>query len=216
MRRRSTGVPRGARGYDRRVSVPVRRRLTKDARRAELLEAGERAFSGRSFEDVSIDDIAAEAGISKNLLYHYFAGKRELFLAVIGDAAERMLAATEPDTTLEPMERLHASLAAHLAYATAHAAGYAALLRGAGGDPEVQAIVTRTHDRVVERTLASLPFPDGPPPEVALALRGWVGMVDALTLHWLEHPGLSQDRVRELLAELFVSVVTAAATVGAR
>jgi hypothetical protein len=41
-------------------------------------------------------------------------------------------------------------------------------------------------------------------------------MVDALTIHWLEHPDLPQERVRELLVELFVSVVAAAATVGAR
>ena len=173
-------------------------------------------FSQRPFDDVSIDDIAAEAGISKNLLYHYFSGKRELFMAVITESADRMLAATEPDMTLQPMERLHASLAAHLDYAVEHAAGYTALLRGAGGDAEVQALLNELQDRVVERTLRSRPIPGGPPPELALALHGWVGMVDSLTLHWLEHRHLPQDRVRELLAELFVAVVTAGGTVGAR
>lgn len=196
--------------------APARRRLSKDARRAELLHAGERVFSERPFDDVSIDDIAVAAGISKNLLYHYFTGKRELFLAVIGDAAERMLAATEPDPALEPIERLNASLEAHLTYAVEHAQGYIALLRGAGGDAEVQAIVASAQDRVVERILGSLPFPGGAPPEVELALRGWLGMVDSLTLYWLEHRQLPTERVRELLAELFVGVVTAASTVGAR
>src|SRR5438067_1687134 len=96
---------------------PVRRRLSKDARRAELLRAGERVFSERSFDEVSIDDIATAAGISKNLLYHYFAGKRELLLEVIRDSSRRMLDATAPDSALEPMERLRASLRAHLDYA---------------------------------------------------------------------------------------------------
>jgi AcrR family transcriptional regulator len=193
-----------------------RRRLSKDARRAELLEAGERVFSARPFEDVSIDDIAEAAGVSKNLLYHYFSGKRELFMAVISEAADRMLAATEPDPALEPLERLHASLDAHLTHAVEHAAGYAALMRGGGGDAEIEAVLAAAQDRVVARTLDTLPLPGPPPPELELTVRGWVGMVDTLTVHWLEHRHLPQERVRELLAELFVAVITAGATVGSR
>src|SRR3954451_22701385 len=115
------------------TAIP-RRRLTKDARRAELMRAGEEVFSERPFEDVSIDDIATAAGVSKNLLYHYFAGKRELYLAVIAEAAKRMLELTEPDPDVEPIDRLHASLQAHLDYAEEHAEGYTALLHGAGSD----------------------------------------------------------------------------------
>jgi AcrR family transcriptional regulator len=194
----------------------VRRRLSKDARRAEILHAGQQVFTDRSYDEVSIDDIAAAAHISKNLLYHYFTGKRELYLAVIRDSSERMLAATEPDLDMEPMDRLRASLDAHLTYASRHAKGYIKLMRGAGADQDILEIITVAHDRVVARTLASLPFPDGAPPEVALALRGWIGMADNLTLHWLEHRHLPQERVCDLLVELFVAVITAAATVGAR
>lgn len=198
------------------MPAPVRRRLSKDARRAELLKAGERVFSDRPFDDVSIDDIAAAAGISKNLLYHYFAGKRELYLAVISDAAEGMLDATEPDPALEPLARLRGSLECHLAYAAEHASGYMALLRGAGGDPDVQVIVGRAHDHVVERILRDLPLPGEAPPEVQLALRGWIGLVDALTMDWLDGQALPRERVVDLLAELFVAIVTAAATVASR
>ena len=199
------------------AAATPRRRLSKDARRAELMRAGEEVFSERPFEDVSIDDIATAAGISKNLLYHYFAGKRELYLAVIAESTERMLEATEPDPELEPLERLAASLDAHLTYASEHAKGYMAMMRGAGWDDDVLAIMRAAQDRVVERTIASMPFPDGVPPEVALALRGWLGMVDYLTLHWLEdRRRMPKDRVRDLMVELFVSVLTAAVTVGAR
>jgi AcrR family transcriptional regulator len=193
-----------------------RRRLTKHARRAEILAAAEEVFVERPYDEVSIDDIAAAADISKNLLYHYFTGKRELYLAVIRDASDRMLAATAPDLALDPMDRLRASLDAHLDYASAHEKGYIALMRGAGADQDVLAIITAAQDHVVDRTLATLPFPDGAPPEVPLALRGWIGLVDNLTVHWLEHRHMEQDRVRELLVELFVAIITAAATVGGR
>ncbi|MCW2967644.1 MAG: TetR family transcription regulator [Solirubrobacteraceae bacterium] len=193
-----------------------RRRLSKDARRAELLAAGERLFSERPFEEVSIDDIAAAAGISKNLIYHYFAGKRELFLAVVAAAAEHMLSATRPDPALAPADQLAGSLKAHLDYAVEHAQGYIALMRGAGGDEQVQAILVAAQDEAIQRTLGSLPPAVAGAPEVALALRGWIGLVDSLTLYWLEHRDLPQERVRELLSQLFVAVLTAAARVAAR
>lgn len=197
------------------TSPAVRRRLTRDARRAELLQAGERLFSERPFDDVSIDGIAAEAGISKNLIYHYFTGKRELFLAVITEAAEAMLAATEPDMTLPPGERLRASLDRHLDFAVEHAAGYIALMRGSG-DEDVAQIVAAGRRRGVERTLASLPLSGPAAPELELALHGWVGFIDAITLRWLEHADLPRERVRDLLAELFVSALTAVGEVTAR
>lgn len=194
-------------------ATTVRRRLSKDARRAELLRAGERVFSERPFDEVSIDDIATAAGISKNLLYHYFAGKRELFLEVIRDSSRRMLDATAPDPDLEPRERLRASLLAHLDYAEEHATGYVKLMRAAGTDEEIVKIVAAAQDEVVQRTVATLPFPNGrAPDEVLLALHGWVGLVDNLTIEWLDHRHeIDKERVLDLLQHLFVSVLTAAA-----
>lgn len=196
--------------------APTRRRLSKDARRAEILDAGERVFSQKAFEDVSIDDIAAAAGISKNLLYHYFAGKRELYLAVIAEGADRMMAATEPDPGLPPLERLHASIDAHLRHAEEHAAGYVKLMRGGGADAEVAEILGAIRRRAVERTVASLELRMETPPEVVLAVEGWVGMIDSLTTAWLESSTIPRERVRGLLAELFVSVMTAAGAYAAR
>lgn len=187
----------------------ARRRLTKDARRAELLRVGEELFSRNPFDDVSIDDIATAAGISKNLLYHYFTGKRELFLTVIRESADRMLAATEPDPSLAPAEQLRSSLGAHLAYAEEHAPGYIALLRGAGGDDEVQGVLTHARERVVDRLLRSPAAP--PTPALRLAAWGWVGLVDMITLQWLETRELDRDQVRDLLADQFVALMAAAA-----
>src|SRR3954447_18338649 len=122
------------------TQIPTRRRLTPDARRAELLRAGEHVFTSKPLEDVSIEDIAEAAGVSKNLLYHYFSGKRELYLETIRAAAQEMLARTQPDMRLEPIPRLRASIDQHLAYVEEHADGYIKLLRRAATDDEVLAI----------------------------------------------------------------------------
>jgi AcrR family transcriptional regulator len=192
------------------AELPQRRRLTPDARRAELLRAGERVFTERAYEDVSIEQIADAAGVSKNLLYHYFGGKRDLYLETIRAATSEMLSRTEPDLRLPPIARLRASIDEHLAYVEEHADGYLKLLRGASGDTDVQAIVADARRAVVVRTIASLPLGGAsPPPGLALALHGWVGFIDELSIAWLEHPALSREELREMLVHQFVGIVAA-------
>jgi AcrR family transcriptional regulator len=187
-----------------------RRRLSPDARRAELLRAGERVFTEKAFDDVSIEDIAEAAGVSKNLLYHYFTGKRELYIGTIRAATQEMLRRTEPDMRLEPLERLSGSIEQHLRYVEEHADGYIKLIRGAWSDPDVQQIITEAQRRVVDRTLASLPLNGAsPPPGLELAIYGWITFIDQITVVWVENPTLSRDDLREMLARQFVAILTA-------
>ena len=62
---------------------------TTTTRRAQLLELARKAFSDRSYDEVSIDDLAREAKISKGLLYHYFPTKRDLYVAGLREIARR-------------------------------------------------------------------------------------------------------------------------------
>src|SRR5436190_4061406 len=191
------------------AALPQRRRLTPDARRAELLRAGERVFTEAAYEDVSVEQIADAAGVSKNLLYHYFGGKRDFYLETIRAATSEILARTEPDLHLPPIERLRVSIDQHLGYVQEHAEGYMKLLRGASGDAEVQAIVTTARRRVVDRTVASLPFATTTP-ALVVALHGWVGFIDEVSLAWIEHPALSREDLREMLVRQFVGILSAA------
>jgi hypothetical protein len=114
--------------------------------------------------------------------------------------------------SLEPIPRLRASIDNHLAYVEDHADGYIKLLRGAGGDAEVHAIVAAARQRVVERTIASLPLEGAHPPlGLALALHGWVAFVDEVSAAWLEHPALTREDLREMLVHQFVGILTASA-----
>ena len=55
----------------------------KDARPQELLAAALDLFVERGFAATRLDDVAAQAGVSKGTLYLYFANKEELFKAVV-------------------------------------------------------------------------------------------------------------------------------------
>jgi TetR/AcrR family transcriptional regulator, mexJK operon transcriptional repressor len=75
-----------------------------------ILAAAKRAFLAAGFAAVSMDAIAREAGVSKATVYAHFAGKEELFGAVIGRECERYFADFAPGE-LEPFD-LRASLMA--------------------------------------------------------------------------------------------------------
>src|SRR5262245_65848066 len=72
-----------------------RTRLDRDARRAQLVQLGLEMLSTRPLDKVAIDDIAAEAGISRGLLFHYFPTKRDYHVAVARAAAQELLDRTD-------------------------------------------------------------------------------------------------------------------------
>src|SRR3954462_5192815 len=197
------------------MAAPRRARLSTDARREQLVAIGIEIFSERPFDEVSIDDIAAAADISKGLLYHYFPSKRDFYVAVIRSAADEMQALTEPDPELPPRERLAAALERYLEYVETHARGYATVLRaGIGSDPAVADIVEEVRVAMVTRLLDALPVPppgDEPPVALRVAVRGWVGFVEAASLDWLEHPRVGRARPREMLIAALGGAVSAAA-----
>src|SRR3954452_82210 len=164
-----------------------RARLSTDARREQLVALGIEIFSERPFDEVSIDDIAAAAGISKGLLYHYFPSKRDFYVAVVRSAADEMQALTEPDPALEPRARLAAALERYLEYVETHARGYATVLRaGVSREPAVAAgAPTRrgAPPRVAARGRRGRGRGGGgggePPAALRVAVRGWVGFVEA-------------------------------------
>ena len=68
-----------------------------------ILAAAKRAFLAAGFAAVSMDAIAREAGVSKATVYAHFAGKEELFGAVIGRECERYFARFAADE-LDPLD----------------------------------------------------------------------------------------------------------------
>jgi AcrR family transcriptional regulator len=183
-----------------------RERLDVDERRAQLVRLGIDLFAARPYDDVSIDELARAAGISKGLLYHYFPTKRDFYVATVREGSAQLLARTDTPADLPPLERLRAGLDAYLDYVEEHAAPYAALMRGGvGADPEVARIVDETRDAFVGRFLAGLPIP--PSPLVRLAARGHIGFVESVVLDWLDHRGVDRVAVRDLIIETLLAII---------
>jgi AcrR family transcriptional regulator len=189
---------------------PAYRRLDVDARRAQLVELGERLFTSHAYTELSMARIAKEAGISKALLYHYFPSKQAYFEATLRTAAEELRDRTEPDPSLPAAQQLEGSLDVYLGWIEQHMEAYAKLLRTAGEVPEVREIVEDVRGQTAERILRGV-VPDGAdvPPTARAAVRGWLWFMDGACLDWIEHRDLSRDELRGLLLGTLVGALMA-------
>jgi AcrR family transcriptional regulator len=159
-------------------------RLAPATRRAQLLELGRQVFLERAYDDLSMDEVAVLAGVSKGLLYHYFPTKREFYMAVLNSAVDEMIEIVAPEPGLPPAEQLRQSLDGYLRFVDEHALAYQAVLRGGiGADPEVVAIADRFRQAAYELIITQAPGPVTP--LLSLAVRGWIGFVEAVSLDWL-------------------------------
>jgi AcrR family transcriptional regulator len=168
---------------------PAYTRLDVDERRRRLIEAGTELFTRHAYDELSMAQIAREAGISKALLYHYFPSKRDFFVATLQEKAtelsQRTAEAIDPGSS--PEEQLAAGLDAFLGFVEENAGAYLKLLRSAG-IPEVRELV----EQVREGTAATLAR--GLDRELGVA-RAWLWFVDGAIVGWLERGELTRSQV---------------------
>jgi AcrR family transcriptional regulator len=197
-----------------RVTVTTRSprsRLSPDERRAQLLDLGVRLLATRSLDELSIDLLAEEAGISRGLLYHYFGNKHDFHEAVVQRACDDLIAQTAPPSEGEPLERLLASMTAYVDYVTANYEGYLSLVKGAASGNDTlrriydDALGVLTDRVFTEDALQELLVDT---PLTRLVVRGWASMSEALVLAWAKDPaGVTREQLDDLLAASLPALV---------
>lgn len=186
------------------MTTTTRTRLTPAQRREQLLDLGVRLLATRSLDELSIDLLAEEAGISRGLLYHYFGNKHDFHEAVVRRAADDLIAQTAPPADGEPMERLLASLTAYVDYVVANHEGYLSLVKAASGGNETLRQIyeearSALNGRVFREDAQGEIIPDTP--ATRLVVRGWSAMTEELVLSWIDDPrGVTRDQLLDILA----------------
>jgi AcrR family transcriptional regulator len=194
------------------MTTARRIRLTPDARREQLLELGIEMLATRTLDELSVDALAEEAGISRGLLFHYFRNKQEFHRAVVRRAADDLIECTAPDMSLDPIPRLVTSLEAYVDYVLANYQGYVSLVRGAaGGDQALLEIFDETRRLMTARITDNLgAFGLADSPTVQLLARGWTAMVEETVLAWVGDQQISKDELLGVLAGALPAILTAA------
>ncbi|MFH8288120.1 TetR/AcrR family transcriptional regulator [Streptomyces sp. NPDC018059] len=182
------------------MTTGVRRRMGVEERRQQLIGVALDLFSHRSPDDVSIDEIAAAAGISRPLVYHYFPGKLSLYEAALRRAAEELA-----ERFVEPHEgplgaRLLRVTGRFLSFVDEHGPGFSALMRGgpavsAGGGCAVRpgtasasttnALIDSVRQAAYDQILAHLKV-TGPSARLELVVRSWISLAESTALLWLD------------------------------
>lgn len=170
-----------------------RRRLPPEERRTLLLETAIELFATRPAAEVSMSDVAREAGVSKALAFRYFENKRALFVEAVTAILERMEEASDPDATLPAEARFRDGLDQHLAVTERYPHALRSFLAGdLGRDPEVQSLVRAMEERLVDRIVGRLGVPE-PDARLRHAVRSWLHFVLASNMDWLERRDVSRD-----------------------
>ncbi len=169
------------------MSTGVRRRMGVEERRQQLIGVALDLFSHRSPDEVSIDEIAAAAGISRPLVYHYFPGKLSLYEAALqrasDDLAGRFVVAEEGSLG----SRLLRVMARFFDFVDDHGPGFAALMRGgpAVGSSTTNALVDGVRQAAYLHILSHMKVQD-PPARLELVIRSWISLVESTALIWLD------------------------------
>jgi AcrR family transcriptional regulator len=190
---------------------PARRRLAPDERRQALTASALRLFNARPYDEVSVDDIAADAGMSRALVYHYCGGKAGVFVTALRQAGRDVVAAIYDAGLADPDNWLAAGLAAFFDHLQANPIALTALLRhGSLAGGEDRQVLDEIRDRVLAAILSCLGSP-GDSAVLQSVLRGWIAMVETMGREWLRQGEPARAELETLLPELLRAVLGTAA-----
>jgi AcrR family transcriptional regulator len=195
--------------------------MSTDDRREQLLSAGVELLRRRTHDEVSIEDIAEAAGVSKGLLYHYFPTKKDFLVAAIERGQRQLAARFHPDPNLPAEAQLDASLYGFLDYVEEHATAYASIFRGASSDPEILAALDAGRAEQLRTLLTSVgrwkesPVSSELTPQLETAVMGWLYFVEGAVLRWLERKDMDRAQLVMLLKAALGGALFAARAAGA-
>jgi len=196
--------------------VRPQRRLSKEARREQLVTAAMPVVAEQGFGDASLEEIAERADVTRNLLYHYFPrGRTDVVLAVVERAGAELSDDWVIDQELPLPERLAANFGRMLDHALAPSDAWRIYRRArSAGQPEIDEIVTRYAERVIASVALNHLRTADPPPLVHIALTGFVAYAEA-ALDEARTTRASREQVMQLLSDTLVATVRAADRRGA-
>ena len=183
-----------------RTAAP-RLRRSADDRRAQLVQIGLELLPTTPVQELTIDEVARRAGISRSLLFHYFATKRDYYTAVTRAAADALLdhLVARPDAPRD--DHLAGMLDRYVGWVETFRESHLAFVRGAaGGDPWVAEVYEDTRERLVEVALTALAMPHD---EARRQLvRSWFAFTETLVGQWVQEPTLPRPDLLALLSDV--------------
>ncbi|MCB0975708.1 MAG: TetR/AcrR family transcriptional regulator [Actinobacteria bacterium] len=182
-----------------------RTRIDPDTRRRQLLEAAIEVFRDTPYTDVSLQDLADAAGVTRGLIHHYLGSKRDVYIEVIREITHLppsvpLVPKGAPQTfpeVVDPCVSLWLDMIS----------SFGGLWIDAGsmmevGDAEISAILREARAALVDRMIDEVPFPAGIDKGLlAAVLNAYAEFARSISVQWLTEQRITRDHAHSFLAE---------------
>ena len=184
--------------------------MSPQARRGHLIEAALSLFARRPPSEVSIDDIAEQADVSRALVYRYFPSTEAIHVAALRSATDDLIGLFTLSRTGTLLEQLTASVTDFVDFASNYAPTYLALLRTGAvvttpSDTDVLIDAVRQHAMAEIFGRAGIAKPT---PLMTITVQTWIAVVEGSTLSWLQDKFCSRDELVAWHTHQFVAMMT--------
>jgi AcrR family transcriptional regulator len=187
------------------------RRLSKDARREQLVALAMPVLAEHGLVDFSLDDVAEPADVTRNLLYHYFPrGRSDIALAVVKQAGKELTDGWITDPALPLADRVAANLAQMLPHVLGPSDAWRIHRRARAADqPQLGEIVDGYLETIISSISLNHLGTTDPPPLVRIALSGYLAFAEKIADE-ARTTGTPPAAVMPLLTETLIAAITAA------
>jgi AcrR family transcriptional regulator len=182
--------------------------MSPQARREHLIEAALRLFARRPPHEVTMDDIAEQAEVSRALVYRYFPSTEAIHAAALRAATDDLIGRFTLSREGTLLEQLTASVTDFMDFASNYAPTYLALLRT--GSVVVTSDTDALIDDVRHHALTEIFGRAGitePTPLMTITVQTWIAVVEGSTLSWLEDKFCSRDQLVAWHTHQFIAMM---------
>jgi AcrR family transcriptional regulator len=182
-------------------TTPRYHRLAPGQRREQILEAANELFAERGYDEVSVEDIATAAGVTRGLVHHYFGGRKEVYIALLERIGAQREEQIPPPVGRSARARLADTVSRWLDWTEQNRTIWLSTLgRGEDiADPDVRAVVLDLVRRAVAILAAHYADIADDTPRLRYALECWTGLNRAATRRWLQGEA-TREQTHELIA----------------
>ena len=182
-------------------TTPKFSRLAPGKRREQMLDAANALFAERGYDEVSVEDVASTAGVTRGLVHHYFGGRKEVYIALLERLGAQREEQVPPPVGRSARARVADNVSRWLDWTEQNKTIWLATLgRGEDiADPDIRQVVAELVRRAVALLAARHAEIADDSQRLRYALECWTGLNRAATRRWLQGEA-TREQTHELIA----------------
>src|SRR6476646_3269541 len=190
------------------ANTPTYSRLAPGQRREQILDVADALFAERAYDEVSIYDIASAAGVTRGLVHHYFGGRNDVYVGLLGRLGSQREDELRPPAGRSAAARVADTVSRWLDWTEANRTIWLATIAHGEdiADPDVRRVVADLVRRAVALLTAYHADIAEDTPRLRYALECWTALNRAATRRWLRGEA-SREATHELLASTLEHVL---------